>query len=118
MNNPTKVKVEQAAAILGIDTQTLRLCMQRGYYKDIGEATKSGEQNECYRYDISKYKLYRRQGLDIRVSVDDTIAMIRAGSPPYIQPEVDKLLEFYENWLKEKDTPVPEKHGVSNVEPL
>lgn len=118
MINPTRVRVEDAAMILGVDTQTLRLCMQQGYYKDIGEAVKSNRLNECYSYDISKYKLYRRQGLDIRVSIEETIKLIKSGSPPYIQPELDIMLDQYEEWLKEKDTLADQSNRVSNVEPL
>lgn len=102
MYNPTKVPVEKAAFILGTDAQTLRLCMQRGYYKDIGEATKTGK--ECYRYDISKYKLYQRQGLDIRYSVDEVIELIKQGTPPFIEQVPKELLELCRSWQKEKDT--------------
>lgn len=83
-NNPCKLRIQDAADIMGVDMQALALCLQAGYYSDFGEAVKSVGSN-YYSYDISKFKLYQRLGLDVNVSVEDTIKLIRAGSPPYIK---------------------------------
>ena len=78
------VRPEEAAELLGIDAQTLRLCLKAGYYGDIGRAVKTNVDNECYAYEISKFKLYQYLGLDVSYSIEETLDLVRQGKPPYI----------------------------------
>lgn len=115
---PCNIRPEDAAIILGIDAQTLRLCLQQGYYKDIGEAVKSSADSEAYTYDISKFKLYQRQGLDVNVPVDETIRLIKSGKPPFIKQVPLPVEQIMDLLTKEKDTPTVQSKDVSSIEPL
>lgn len=116
---PCSVRIEDAAELMGIDAQTLRLSLQNGYYKDIGEAVKTTSKRECWNYTIGKFALFQRLGLDVRYSVEETIELCRQGNPPFIDQSPLKLDDLMEAIEKiKKDTSVPEKHEVSNVEPL
>lgn len=78
--SPGTVSVEDAAELLGFDAQTLRLILQTGEYPEIGGiAKKTGPDREAYNYEISKFQLFQHLGYDVRFSVEETLARVRAG---------------------------------------
>lgn len=103
------VRPEEAAELLGIDAQTLRLCLQCGYYGDIGRATKTSKDNECYTYVISKFQLYQYLGLDVSYSIQETLELVRQGKPPFIK----QVPVSIENLLKTLDAQNEIKKGTS-----
>lgn len=88
--NPGVLTPEQAAPLLGIGADTLRYCLQIGYYGDIGHAVKTREDSESFVYEISKHKLYEYLGYDVTLSYEETLRLVNAGTPPWIsQKEKD-----------------------------
>ena len=87
------LRLEDAAELLGIDAQSLRLCLQHGYYGDIGRALKTSKNSECFIYEISKFKLYQYLGLDVSYSIEETLKLIKNGNPPYIKQAPISLSE-------------------------
>lgn len=82
---PGTVSVEDAAELLGFDAQTLRLILQTDEYPEIGGiAKKTGLDREVYNYEISKFQLFQHLGYDVRLSIEETLARVRAGDPPWI----------------------------------
>lgn len=103
-SNPCLIRVEDAAKLIGMHPQTLRLCLQQGYFSNIGEAIKTDCENECYSYNISKFQLFEYLGLDVNVSVEDAIDMISKGSPPYRNQLPKAMIDAWNEMCKEKDT--------------
>lgn len=83
--SPCTVRPEDAAELLGIDLRTLYGNLRAGFYSDIGIAKKTNKNNECYTYEIWKYPLFQRLGLDVNLSVEETLELVRKGKPPFIQ---------------------------------
>lgn len=83
--SPCTVSAEAAAELLGVDLRTLYGNMRAGFYADIGIAKKTNKRNECYTYEIWKYPLFQRLGLDVNLSVEETLELVRDGKPPFIQ---------------------------------
>jgi len=83
--SPCTLTPEEAGEFLGIDAQTLRLCLRAGYYGDIGHAVKTDPRNECFTYEISKHKVFDHLGLDVTVETQTALRMVRSGNPPYKQ---------------------------------
>lgn len=83
--SPCTLTPEEAGEFLGIDAQTLRLCLRAGYYGDIGHAVKTDPRNECFTYEISKHKVFDHLGLDVTVETQTALQMVRDGNPPYKQ---------------------------------
>lgn len=83
--SPCTVSAEDAAELLGVDLRTLYGNMRAGFYSDIGIAKKTNKNNECYTYEIWKYPLFQRLGLDVNLSVEETLELVRKGKPPFIQ---------------------------------
>lgn len=93
---PCNVRVEDAAELMGMDAQTLRLSLQNGYYKDIGDAVKTTSKRECWTYNISKFRLFQRLGLDVKLSVKEVLALVRAGKPPFVE-QIPLPIDFIMN---------------------
>ena len=55
--SPCILSVEAAGELLGLDAQTVRICIRAGHFGDFARAIKSKPTNECYLYIISKFKL-------------------------------------------------------------
>lgn len=107
------VRIEDAAELMGMDTQTLRLCLQNGYYKEIGEAVKTTSERECWTYIINKFGLFQRLGLDVGLSTDVVLALVRDGKPPFIK-QVPLPIETIMNAIEQlkKDTPTDQSMSV------
>ena len=104
--SPGTVSVEDAAELLGFDAQTLRLILQTGEYPEIGGiAKKTGPDREAYNYEISKFQLFQHLGYDVRLSIEETLARVRAGDPPWVDQEKVACLEQDLWQAKRKDVP-------------
>lgn len=100
--SPGTVSVEDAAELLGFDAQTLRLILQTGEYPEIGGiAKKTGPDREAYNYEISKFQLFQHLGYDVRLSIEETLARVRAGDPPWIYQE--KVLAWRKIFGEQKE---------------
>ena len=71
--SPCILSVEAAGELLGLDAQTVRICIRAGHFGDFARAIKSKPTNECYLYIISKFKLYQYLGLDVNLSTEETL---------------------------------------------
>ena len=83
--SPCILSVEAAGELLGLDAQTVRICIRAGHFGDFARAIKSKPTNECYLYIISKFKLYQYLGLDVNLSTEETLELVRQGKPPFIE---------------------------------
>lgn len=101
LTSPVTLTPEEAAPLLGMDKYTLMRALQAGHFKDFGEAFKTNNNNECYAYEIYKYPLFTRLGLDVNLPVQEVLRLVSAGSPPWIdQTKVAAQIK--------KDTPTVE----------
>lgn len=82
---PCCVSIEDAAFLMGMNAQSLRLSLQNGYYKNIGLAAKCGPKQECWSYTISKFGLFQHLGLDVNYTVEETLQLVRRNKPPFIK---------------------------------
>ena len=46
--SPCILSVEAAGELLGLDAQTVRICIRAGHFGDFARAIKSKPTNECY----------------------------------------------------------------------
>ena len=100
--SPGTVSVEDAAELLGFDAQTLRRSLQTGEYPEIGGiAKKTGPDQEAYNYEISKFQLFQHLGYDVRLSIEETLARVRAGDPPWVDQE--KVLAWRKIFGEQKE---------------
>ena len=83
--SPCTVKPEEAAELLGISVQTLYGNLREGFYSDIGCAKKTGKHRECYTYEVWKFPLCQRLGLDVNLSIEEILELVRQGKPPFIK---------------------------------
>ena len=73
--SPCILSVE-AAELLGLDAQTVRICIRAGHFRRFCTSDKSKPTNECYLYIISKFKLYQYLGLDVNLSTEETLELV------------------------------------------
>jgi len=112
--SPCILSVEAAGELLGLDAQAVRICIRAGHFGDFARAIKSKPTNECYLYIISKFKLYQYLGLDVNLSTEETLELVRQGKPPFIEqtsyPIKDLLSE-----MKSKGCTLFERNTASTV---
>ena len=89
--SPCTVKPEEAAELLGISVQTLYGNLREGFYSDIGCAKKTGKHRECYTYEVWKFPLCQRLGLDVNLSIEEILHLVSQGKPPFSPLSEDRI---------------------------
>lgn len=58
--------------------------LQEGHFRDFGEAFKTDKENECWSYEIYKFPVFTRLGIDVSLSVEKVLELAEAGTPPWL----------------------------------